>query len=61
MEILERACANNWLLTSTEIKQLTGAEPTCPKGSESFGRGGWVFVKAGKVGNQLSWRVQKAT
>ena len=59
MEVLERAYAGKWILTSTEIHQLIGVQPTCTKGSESFQRGCWVFVKAGKLGNQSAWRVNK--
>ncbi len=59
METLERAHAGNWVLTSTEIHHLIGVQPTCPHGSESFQRGCWVFVKAGKLGAQTAWRVKK--
>ncbi len=59
MEALERADAGNWMLTSGEIEQLIGVKPTCPKGSESFQRGSWIFIKAGKVGTQTGWRVHK--
>lgn len=59
MDVLERACAGNWVLTSTEIQKLIGVQPTCPKGSEPFQRGCWFFVKAGKVGTQMGWHVTK--
>lgn len=59
METLERAHTGNWVLTSTEVHQLIGVQPTCPSGSESFQRGCWVFVKAGKLGAQTAWRVKK--
>jgi hypothetical protein len=59
METLERANAGNWILTSGEIEKLIGVKPTCPKGSESFQRGSWIFIKAGKVGTQTGWRVNK--
>lgn len=59
MEVLERAYTRHWILTSTEIQTLIGVQPTCSKGSESFQRGCWLFVKAGKVGTQMGWRVQK--
>lgn len=59
MEILERACTGHWILTSIEIQKLIGVQPTCSKGGESFQRGCWIFVKAGKVGTQTGWRVQK--
>jgi hypothetical protein len=59
METLERANAGNWMLTSSEIEKLIGVKPSCPKGSESFQRGSWIFIKAGKVGTQTGWRVNK--
>lgn len=59
MEVLERARTENWILTSEEIQQLIGVKPTCPKGSESFQRGCWIFVKTGKLGTQTGWRVKK--
>jgi hypothetical protein len=61
MAILEQAQAGNWLLTSTEVHQLIGVKPSCTHESESFQRGCWRFVKAGKLGTQISWRVDKAT
>jgi hypothetical protein len=59
MEVLERAYAGNWILTSGEIEKLIGVKPSCSKGSESFQRGSWIFIKAGKVGGQTGWRVNK--
>jgi hypothetical protein len=61
MTVLEQAQAGNWLLTSTEVHQLIGVKPSCTHESESFQRGCWRFVKAGKLGTQMSWRVNKAT
>jgi hypothetical protein len=61
MAVLEQAEAGNWLLTSTEVHQLIGVKPSCTRESESFQRGCWRFVKAGKLGTQMSWRVSKAT
>lgn len=59
MEVLEHARAGSWVLTSSEIQQLIGVHPTCPKDGDSFQRGCWVFVKAGKLGSQMGWRVRK--
>jgi hypothetical protein len=59
MEVLERAYTGGWVLTSAEVQKLMGVEPTCPKGSESFQRGCWIFFKAGKLGAQTAWRVKK--
>lgn len=59
METLERAYAGNWVLTSDEIQRLIGVRPSCAKGQDSFQRGCWLFVKAGKLGSQTAWRVKK--
>jgi hypothetical protein len=59
MEVLERAYTGEWVLTSAEIQKLIGVQPTCSKGSESFQRGCWIFIKAGKLGAQTAWRVKK--
>lgn len=59
MEVLERALAENWVLTSSEIHTLIGVQPICHHESDSFQRGCWIFVKAGKVGGQIGWRVKK--
>lgn len=60
MDVLERACAGGWVLTSAEIQKLIGVHPSCPKGVEYFQRGCWIFEREGKIGNQSSWRVKKA-
>ena len=59
-EELEKAAAGGWLLTSREVKELIGVKPKCGKGSDRFIRGCWSFVKAGKVGGAVGWRVEKA-
>lgn len=52
---LERAIASSWLLSTSEVKQLIGTKPT----GEKYQRGSFVFIKAGKMGNQSAWRVMK--
>lgn len=59
MEVLEEACRGGWLLTSDEVQHLIGVKPTCPRGEDHFQRGCWVFVKAGKLGSQTAWQVEK--
>ncbi len=61
MEVLERACAANWIVTTEEVKQLIGVKPECRAGENSFQRGGWNLIKVGKIGSQTAWRVTKAT
>ena len=59
MEVLEQACSGGWLLTSDEVQHLIGVKPTCARGEDHFQRGCWVFVKAGKLGSQTAWQVEK--
>jgi hypothetical protein len=59
MDILERAQANGWVLTTEEVEDLIGVKPRCEAGKNSYQRGCWVFVKAGKMGSQTGWRVMK--
>jgi hypothetical protein len=61
MEVLERACAANWLVTTEEVEQLLGVKPQCHAGENSFQRGSWNFIKVGKIGSQTAWRVTKVT
>ncbi len=59
MSILERALSSNWLLTTSEVKQLIGVKPRTKKGQSTYKRGNWIFMKSGKIGNQTAWRVMK--
>jgi hypothetical protein len=59
MEVLERAAAADWLLTTEEIEQLIGVKPHCHADEDVYERGSWRFMKAGKLGAQTAWRVVK--
>lgn len=59
MDVLERAQAANWVLTTTEIEQLIGVKPHYEAGETTFQRGCWVFAKTGKIGAQTAWQVSK--
>jgi hypothetical protein len=59
MNVLERAQASHWILTTEEVEQLIGVKPKCEAGKNSYQRGCWVFVKAGNIGSQIGWRVTK--
>ena len=61
MDVLEKAEAANWILTTDEVEQLIGIKPQCHHDETSYHRGSWVFVKAGKVGAQTAWLVKKQT
>ena len=54
-EELEKAAKQGWILSTSEVEALIGVKP---KG-EIFHRGGWEFVRAGKIGNQGAWKVKK--
>lgn len=55
-EQLEKAAANNWLLSTVDVQRVIGVKP---KG-DRFSRGSFTFVRAGKIGNQAAWRVVKS-
>jgi hypothetical protein len=59
MPILAEVEAQGWIISSEEVEQLIGTKPHCAPGDNSFVRGCWKFVKAGKVGTHSSWRVIK--
>ena len=59
MSELEEAQTQGWLLTTSEIQQLIGVKPTAPKGTSTYQRGSFSFVKAGKIGTQTAWKVTK--
>lgn len=59
MEVLERAAEMGWVLTTSEVESLIGVKPRVRKGSDTFTRGCWLFVKRGKIGSQTAWIVRK--
>lgn len=61
MDVLEKAEAANWILSTEEVEQLIGIKPQCHHQETAYHRGNWVFIKAGKIGTQTGWRVQKQT
>jgi hypothetical protein len=61
MDVLEKAEAANWILSTEEVEQLIGVKPQCHHEETSYHRGNWVFIKVGKIGAQTGWRVQKQT
>lgn len=54
---LEQAKEHNWLLSTAQIISLIGIRPRCKKGEKSYKRGGFTFIKSGKIGRQIAWRV----
>lgn len=59
MDVLEKALANNWILSTEEVEHLIGIKPHCHHDESTYQRGCWVFVKAGKIGSQIGWQVSK--
>jgi len=59
MDVLEKALANNWILTTDEVEKLIGVKPHCEHNETEYHRGCWIFTKTGKVGAQTGWSVAK--
>ena len=59
MSELEEAQTQGWLLTTSEIQKLIGVKPTTAKGTSTYQRGSFSFIKAGKIGTQTAWKVTK--
>ena len=59
MEVLEKAEAANWILTTDEVEHLIGVKPHCHAEETAYHRGNWVFIKSGKIGAQTGWKVTK--
>ena len=56
---LKEASEEGWLLTTAEIKEIIGVKPVIKPGTNFYQRGNWKFIKAGRIGSQIAWRVQK--
>ena len=59
-EELEKACINKWILSTSDIKKL-GFVISCKSGEDFCDRGCWRFVKAGRIGRESAWSVEKIT
>ena len=59
MEILEKAEVADWILSTDEIEHLIGVKPHCHQDETTYSRGSWAFVKAGKIGSQIGWKIKK--
>lgn len=57
--MLEQAATAGWIISSKDVEQLIGIHPQCAKGKSYFERGNWRFVKAGKLGLETGWRIEK--
>ncbi|MEM8641342.1 MAG: hypothetical protein AAGG51_21370 [Cyanobacteria bacterium P01_G01_bin.54] len=54
-EQLEQACEKGWLLTSSQIKELTGIHPN----GDLCEYGAFSFQRHGKIGREAGWEVWK--
>jgi len=54
-DALEKACSNNWIISSQKIHDLIGVKP---HGSEYIW-GSWKFIAKGKPGRAKGWIVEK--
>jgi len=52
---LEEAAQKGWLLTTRQVREIAGAKP---KGQQ-WQRGAFTFRKAGKIGRETAWEVEK--
>lgn len=59
LEALEQACQAGWVLTTEEVEQLIQVKPKCSAKEDHYDRGNWRFIKAGKIGTQVAWRIEK--
>ena len=54
---LQEAADNGWLLTTSQVRELTGAKPHGP----SWRRGSFEFRKRGKIGREAAWGVERSS
>ena len=55
LERLERAAEKRWILSTGQVKALTGHKPT----GEAFSYGSFLFTRCGRVGREIGWSVEK--
>lgn len=53
--ILEELASRGWGLTAREIQELTGSKPS----RNYYQYDCFIFIKQGKIGNKITWRVVK--
>ena len=55
MHELETAIANNWKLSTSQIKEMIGTKPS----GKTFSHGCFIFTKSGRIGRESAWKVTK--
>jgi hypothetical protein len=59
-EFLERASSRGWLLSTSDLAQLIGLEPTTVVRHEQLSRWGFTFVKCTeRTGREVNWVVER--
>jgi hypothetical protein len=59
-EFLERASTRGWLLSTSDLAQLIGLEPTTVVKHEQLSRWGFTFVKCSeRTGREVNWTVKR--
>ena len=58
---LEVAAEKGWLLTTEQVRQLIGVRPKLKGSDRTFIHGSFAFVKSGKIGTQIAWKVVKVS
>lgn len=56
---LDEAIERRWLLTSHQVEQLLGVKPSPLPRQDFFDRACWRFRKAGKIGRETAWVVER--
>ncbi|MEC4887853.1 MAG: hypothetical protein SAL70_42080 [Scytonema sp. PMC 1070.18] len=59
-EELEKAVTHKWILSTGKVKELISVTPRVGKDEMTFVWGSFTFTKAGKLGNQMGWMVNKS-
>lgn len=58
-EALEKAIANNWILSTGQVRDLIGIVPRLHREETQLVWGSFIFTKAGKIGGQNGWTVTR--
>ncbi len=58
---LEVAAEKGWLLTTEQVRELIGVRPKVKGSDRTFIHGSFAFVKSGKIGTQIAWKVVKVS
>ena len=56
LRLIQEACEQGWLLSSSQLAPLLGVKP--PSGA-SFERYGFTFTRTGRNGAESAWRISK--